>query len=337
MFRFASITLTMTALLAAALLLGGAFAWAALAYITVFAFAMDRLAALAAPDAPAGQEFPAGTTLSAVLGLAHLPLLFGGALALAGPGLATPVKLALFVALGLFFGQVSNANAHELIHRPGRALRRLGTTVYVTLLFGHHASAHPRVHHVWAATPRDPNSARLGEGFWRFALRAWSGSFREGYLAEAALRARSGRPHPYRAYGLGAVLCVTGVTLAGGVAALGWYLALCAYAQLQLLLSDYVQHYGLTRRETAPGKWEPVGPQHSWNAPHGFTSGLMLNAPRHSDHHANPARAYPGLRLDRARMPMLPHSLPVMASLALIPPLWRRRMDRRVARLRASA
>ena len=50
-----------------------------------------------------------------------------------------------------------------------------------------------------------------------------------------------------------------------------------------------------------------------------------------------PARAYPGLRLDPARMPMLPHSLPVMASLALVPPLWRRRMDRRVARLRASA
>ncbi|WP_342635569.1 hypothetical protein [Antarcticimicrobium luteum] len=54
----------------------------------------------------------------------------------------------------------------------------------------------------------------------------------------------------------------------------------------------------------------------------------MLNAPRHSDHHQNPARALPALRLD-GRMPVLPRSMPVMAVIALIPPLWRRIMDRR--------
>ncbi len=44
-------------------------------------------------------------------------------------------------------------------------------------------------------------------------------------------------------------------------------LALAAYAQMQLLLSDYVQHYGLRRKTSENGKPEPVGPQHSWNAP----------------------------------------------------------------------
>ena len=62
---------------------------------------------------------------------------------------------------------------------------------------------------------------------------------------------------------------------------------------------------------------------------------MTLNAPRHSDHHVTPARAYPALQLQAATMPMLPHSLPVMAVLALVPPLWRRIMDPRAARWRA--
>ena len=53
----------------------------------------------------------------------------------------------------------------------------------------------------------------------------------------------------------------------------------------------------------------------------------MLNAPRHSDHHSRPGVAYPGLRLDETRMPTLPHSLPVMALIALWPAKWRQIMD----------
>jgi alkane 1-monooxygenase len=102
------------------------------------------------------------------------------------------------------------------------------------------------------------------------------------------------------------------------------------------MLSDYVQHYGLSRRIMADGKPEPVGSRHSWNAPHLMSSALMLNAPRHSDHHANPARPFPALRLED-NMPMLPRSLPVMACVALFPRLWRRVMDPRVALLQEPA
>jgi alkane 1-monooxygenase len=97
-------------------------------------------------------------------------------------------------------------------------------------------------------------------------------------------------------------------------------------------MADYIQHYGLRRALTTSGKPEPVENAHSWNAPHWFSSSLMVNAPRHSDHHMNPARPYPALRLCDS-MPMLPHSLPVMAVIALFPPLWRRVMRRALARL----
>ncbi|SIS65720.1 alkane 1-monooxygenase [Roseivivax lentus] len=330
MARFTIITLTGAALLALGLWQGGAWAGAGLFYITVFTFFMDKIAALAAPDAPEGTEFPAGHGLSVLLGVLHFPLLYGGAAVIASGLHGVAPSVLLFFGLALFLGQVSNSNAHELIHRAGRAPRRLGVAVYVSLLFGHHASAHPRVHHVHAATDRDPNSARLGEGFWHFAARAWRGSFREGLRAESALRATARRGlHPYAVYGAGALASLGAVALLLGPAGLLVYAGLCLYAQLQLLLSDYVQHYGLRRAATGPGKAAPIGPAHSWNAPQGFSSGLMLNAPRHSDHHAHPGRAYPGLRLDRAEMPILPYALPVMAVIALVPPLWRRVMDRR--------
>ncbi|SDY44538.1 alkane 1-monooxygenase [Citreimonas salinaria] len=325
--RFAIVTIGVTALVAAGIAWGGAWAALAVASITVFAWALDRIAALSAPDR-AGQEFPSGAALSVALGLAHFPILFGAVAALASEGHGTLDKALIFVAASLFIGQVGNANAHELIHRKRRAMRLLGAAVYASILFGHHASAHLRVHHVHAASAGDPNSARLQEGFYSYAVRAWAGSFRAGWRAERRLRGGRGR-HPYWGYGAGSVASLTVAAALGGGAGIAALLAIAVYAQAQLLLSDYVQHYGLRRRRREDGRLEPVGPQHSWNAPHGFTSAMMLNAPRHSDHHARPARAYPGLELDREAMPMLPHSLPVMAVIALLPPLWFRVMDKR--------
>ncbi|MFZ7090173.1 alkane 1-monooxygenase [Primorskyibacter sp. 2E233] len=329
MARFTAVTGGMVVLLALAMAFGGLWAALALLYITVFTYFMDRISAAAVPDHP-GAEFPAGDGLSVALGLAHFPLLYGGVWAIAASALPAMDKLLIFFALALFLGQVSNSNAHELIHRSSRLMRRLGMAVYTSELYGQHASAHVRVHHVHAATDRDPNSARKGENFYAFAARAWMGELVEGFRAESRFRKGKGL-HPYVGYGLGALisgLLAWGIAGGAGIATL---LALSTYAQIQLLLSDYVQHYGLRRAAIAPGKWEPVGPQHSWNSPHGFSSALMLNAPRHSDHHANPSRPYPGLDLDRDRMPILPHSLPVMAVLALVPPVWRKVMDKRAA------
>lgn len=345
---FCLATLLPVALLIAAGLTGGIWTVLALFYMTGFVFVMDRLmprqsvarGGAGGVCAPAGQEPVPERILAAFLGLAHLGLLGVAVYAIGGDSaLGIWERLAGFFAFGLFFGQVSNANAHELIHQPARWPRRLGKAVYISLLFGHHCSAHPRVHHRWAASAMDPNSAAPGQSFYHFWPRAWIGSFRKGLQAENHLRAASRRrhllwSHPYLAY-IGGGGLVIGLAAAfagwGGVVTL---ILLCTYAQMQLLLSDYVQHYGLRRRRGADGRLEPVGPGHSWNAGQFFSSAVMLNAPRHSDHHMHPRRPYPALRLDPASMPVLPQSLPVMAALALWPGLWRRVMDPKLAALR---
>ena len=346
---FAVATLGPLAFLTFGAVFGGVLASGALGVLAILLPLADRIVPGAAPDAPDGAEFPAADRLSVALAVLHFAALALALFALTGgTGLSGWDRLAVFLGFGLFFGQVSNSNAHELIHRADRRLFRLGKWVYISLLFGHHTSAHRLVHHRFVASPDDPNSAQLGEGFWDFASRAWVGSFVAGFEMEQNLRAttppaqtlreRIRTLNPYYTYVLGGGAFVAAVMAFFGLGGLLAYLRLCAHAQLQILLADYVQHYGLSRRSITLDRLEPVGPQHSWDAPHPFSSLWMLNAPRHSDHHAHPARAYPALRLgaaDTPGRPVLPRSLPVMATLAMVPPLWRRMMDPRVAALSA--
>ena len=319
-------------MLAAACARGGAWAFGALALVTLVVHGLDRWTRggpALREDAGAAR---AGRVLNWGLAVAHLAILPWGVWRLAEGPDAWLVTLALFFALSLWLGQVSNSNAHEMIHASDRATRRMGAALCTTLLFGHHASAHPLVHHIHVATDADPNSARKGESFYRFWPRAWAGSFREGWRAETR-RGRRGLRHPYPWYLAGSAACLAlAWALAGPGGVLAWGLV-AVYAHSQLILVDYVQHYGLRRAPGPDGRPERQGPQHSWNAAPWYSAAMMLNAPHHSDHHLNAGRPFPALRLDPARMPVLPRGLPAMGALALVPPLWCRVMHRRLRAL----
>jgi alkane 1-monooxygenase len=304
----------------------------ALIYMTLFLALADQLLPRIADTAPEGAEFPAADGVLVVIGFAALLILPYGVRTLVNGGFSTIPRLSGGLALGLWMGQIAIPAAHELIHRGRFRFVRLGVAIYVVLLFGHHASAHRLVHHRLVATPDDPNTARAGESFYRFFRRAWWGSFRAGLAAENRLRREgrhlrgwSGLVHPYLVYlGGGALALGLAFALAGLSGVLVWA-ALALHAQAQLLLSDYVQHYGLSRDRRPDGTWLPQTAAHSWNAAAWLSGRMMLHAPRHSDHHLNPARPFPALRLPPVtEAPRLPWSLPTACTLALIPPLWRK-------------
>lgn len=106
---FAIVILSPVPFMVLAALFGGLAAWIAFLWIAVFIFALDELLARAAPDAPEGSEFPAADTLSKVLAGGHFGLLFLAVWALSGGTYLTfGSKVLVFLAFGLFFGQVSN-------------------------------------------------------------------------------------------------------------------------------------------------------------------------------------------------------------------------------------
>jgi alkane 1-monooxygenase len=316
-------------------------AWAALGYMALVVPLID----LSLPRVLDRRHVEVESdALPIVLGVLHLVLLPVTILGLSNAtGLDQPAQVALFAAVAMIFGQISCSNAHELIHK-GRALPNvLGRVVYATLFFGHHASAHPAVHHRFVATSDDPNSAAEGESLYRFLPRAWIGSFRAGLRVEIARLRRKGAPawgagNPFWGYGLFSALALTASAAIGGWGGIAAHLALGLLASAQLLTSDYVQHYGLRRARLADGRYEAVGPEHSWNAPDAFSRLMMLNAPLHSEHHLHPTRPFPQLgRPEGAEGPVLPYSLPIMAGIACIPPLWKRVMGRELERLSLAA
>lgn len=325
-FLFVSASLVPAICLLLAAVLAGPWPAIALLSMTFLVVAMDRF----------GPGFEASTsglrTLPVVIGVLHFPVLYISVWAIGREAhFDTSQALALFFASGLFVGQVSNACAHEMIHRSKRPLRMLGTGMYCSLLNGKHVSAHLHVHHVHAGTENDPNSAPLGRSYFRYAVSASLAELRDGLRIESQRHAKQpSRKHPFVVYWGSAVASLAIAAGLSGFQGVLMLLLIALYAQMQLLLSDYVQHYGLRRRMRPDGKLEPMGPAHSWNAPQPWSGALTMNAPLHSDHHAAPSRDFAELRLDPSTMPMLPYSLPVMGAIALCPPLWRRLMDHRV-------
>ena len=326
MTSFALATLMPVPLLLLATLFGGWWALLALSYLALFTFMLDEWTSVIVPPVD-GREFPTTDQLSIALAATHFLLLLVVMLGLTGvSGLGWFSSILLFLATGLYLGQVSNANAHELIHNSDRRLFKLGMWIYISMLIGHHTSAHRLVHHRYVATGDDPATADMDETFYDYAQRAWTGGFRAGYEMEQVMNQKldgKKRTHPYLIYCAGAAGFAFGVTVLFGFGGLVAFVMLAAFAQTQLLLSDYVQHYGLQRRRLPGGTVEQVRAEHSWNAPHWFTGTMMLNAPRHSDHHTDPKKPFAELRLPVANSaPMLPCSLPAMCAIALYPPLF---------------
>lgn len=311
--------------------MGGAWAWGALLYMTALVACMDRLIAAHSENADPEAEFPASEALLVLLGVAHFAVLGAALWCVAGPsGFGVSERVALGAGVGLIFGQISHPVAHELIHKRPRIMRWLGQWIYTSMLAGHHASAHLLIHHVYVGSDKDPNSAPRGENFYRYMLRVTRQSFHAALKVENQRRERAGKPvftHPYVLYLGGAGAALAAVWAGFGLLGLGAFLSIMAHGQVQILMSDYVQHYGLRRRVLPSGRLEPVGPQHSWNAPDVFSSFLMVNAPRHSDHHMSPQKDYPALELDPHQMPYLPYPLPTMGVIALLPKIWFRLMN----------
>lgn len=250
--------------------------------------------------------------------------------------LATWEKLLLFYGVGVMSGGIGIVYAHELMHQKNNLERWLGDLLMASVLYSHFRSEHLLVHHIHVGTPRDPVTARYNEGFHRFFWRVLRDCPRSAFSAEKAMLARKGRPwhdaaNPFWRYWALQGGMVGLVLIVGGWAGLGLFLFAAFIAVSLLELTNYIEHYGLTRKHLGGDKYEHVQPRHSWNASHRVSNWLLINLQRHSDHHYKPNRRFPLLQTySEIDAPQLPLGYPAMTLFALIPPLWRKHMNPKV-------
>lgn len=248
-----------------------------------------------------------------------------------GEGGATGV-FSLAVSVGICGGVFGVLCAHAMIHSRTRWHRPLALLMLTGIGYRHFRIAHLHGHHRFAATLRDPSTARLGESFYSFFVRSvvsqWVLAWRFERERVRARRLPMGHNRMLQD------LLIVSALYAGLLGCLGGkavaFLALeSMVAVIVLELFNYVAHYGLMR-----GQGEALAEHHSWNSA-GAANLLIFNMGHHSAHHQNPSAAYPKLQPAQQRY-ILPGGYAGAILLALVPSLWRKVIHPRLSAAGAS-
>lgn len=235
--------------------------------------------------------------------------------------------------MGLLCGTFGINVGHELGHRTNKLEQTLAKMLLLSSLYMHFFIEHNKGHHKRVATPDDPSSARYGEPVYLFYFRTIFLS----YFSAWHIANRDAKKKDFAAFSLHnemiqfqliqiAFIVLIGVTF-GWMSAL--YFILAAIQGVLLLETvNYIEHYGLQRKQIGEGKWERAMPEHSWNSNHVIGRVMLFELSRHSDHHYLASRKYQVLR-HHENSPQMPTGYPGMMLLSLVPPIWFYVMNKR--------
>ena len=229
-------------------------------------------------------------------------------------------------SMGLLCGSFGINVGHELGHRVKPVEQWLAKLSLTTSLYAHFFIEHNKGHHKNVATPEDPSSARLHEPLYFFYFRTVFGSLISAWKIAADETQKKNKPvfswhnELLQLFFIQAILLAFIVYFFGPLACLFFILA-AAIGALLLETINYIEHYGLSRKLQAGGKYERAMPHHSWNSNHVVGRLMLFELSRHSDHHYLASRKYQILR-HHDNAPQMPTGYPGMMMLSLIPPLW---------------
>jgi alkane 1-monooxygenase len=240
------------------------------------------------------------------------------------------------LSMGVLCGVFGINVAHELGHRLSKAERRLAKVSLASSLMMHFYVEHNKGHHKHVATPHDPASARYDESIYTFFARAIPGVYLSAWHIENndtkkkygtiwSVHNEMIMAHVYQGLIILAIAIISNslVTTICFVAA-----ALIGIMLLECI--DYIQHYGLQRNLKESGLYERVQAHHSWDSHYPLGRLMLFELTRHSDHHYLASKKYQVLNAHDTA-PQLPTGYPGTIILALVPPLWFKVMNKRIA------
>ncbi|NBC07897.1 MAG: alkane 1-monooxygenase [Bacteroidetes bacterium] len=255
-------------------------------------------------------------------------------------GLATYEVVGMTCSVGLILGTAGINVAHELGHRASWHERLMAKALLLPELYTHFIIEHNLGHHKHVATPEDPASAREGELVYAFWFRSVTGGYLNAWKLERERLQRQGKAvlswhNEMVRFTLLQIAYLAAIGWVFGWALVPYAIAIAVFGFLMLESVNYIEHYGLQRQRTSSGRYERVGPQHSWNSDHELGRIFLYELTRHSDHHFKASRKYQILR-HQEQSPQLPTGYPGSILLSLVPPLWfsiMRGKSRKVERL----
>ncbi len=268
----------------------------------------------------------------------NLPIVYGvlfyGLSEVVSSSLETYEFIGLVFSVGIVLGVNGINVAHELGHRQASKERFIGKALLLPSFYMHFYIEHNFGHHLHAATPEDPATARYNQtvySFWftstiRQYISAWD--IQKKLLKNYKLTFFSKHNDMFwyliiQAIYLLIVFSIFGLT--------GLLFAILTGIVGFILLEtvNYIEHYGLLRLKKSSGRYERVREIHSWNSNHVIGRIVLYELTRHSDHHFKSSKKYQILDC-HDESPQMPFGYPTSMVLSLFPPLWFKIMNKRV-------
>lgn len=239
--------------------------------------------------------------------------------------------------MGLLCGTFGINVGHELGHRVNQFEQGLAKALLLTSLYMHFFTEHNKGHHKRVATPDDPSSARYGEMIYVFYFRTIIFSYLGAWHIANEEQKKKGRPvfslrNEMIQFHLIQLAFIALIAFVFGWLITLYFLAAALIGILLLETVNYIEHYGLQRKQLPDGKYERALPAHSWNSDHIIGRLMLFELSRHSDHHYMASRKYQVLR-HHDDAPQMPTGYPGMMILSLVPPAWFYVMNRKIKQL----
>jgi alkane 1-monooxygenase len=184
--------------------------------------------------------------------------------------------------MGLLCGTFGINVGHELGHRVNKMEQWFAKALLTTSLYQHFFIEHNKGHHKNVATPQDPSSARYNEIIYFFYFRTIVFSYLSAWKIANSEQIKKGLPK----WNFGNEMIQAHIIQTLFTAIIFWYFGwqaglyfiAAAFIGITLLETvNYIEHYGLQRKETAPGKYERTLARHSWNSNHPLGRIMLLN------------------------------------------------------------
>ena len=245
-----------------------------------------------------------------------------------------PFSIALvlpIITMGILCGTIAINVAHELGHRHKKLEQFLAKSRLMTSLYMHFYIEHNRGHHKNVATPHDPATARKNENLYAYLVRCISSTYLSAWKIENDRLERNNKfaysfKNAMIQFSLVQTLFLLIIYSLFGLQALICFVLAAAVGFVLLECIEYIEHYGLTRDEIKPGIYARVEEQHSWNCNKILGRLILFELPLHPAHHKNSSIQYQALQSTQ-KAPEMPYGYPTMILLALIPPLWFKKIN----------
>ncbi len=268
----------------------------------------------------------------------NLPIVFGlviyALFIVSTESLVTYELVGLIFSIGIVLGVNGINVAHELGHRQTTNERFIGKALLLPSFYMHFYIEHNYGHHLHAATPEDPATARYNQSVYSFWLTSTIRQYLNAWrIQEKLLKNRASRFLGiyndmlwYTVFQLSYLLLI-GILLGTTALMFAFFVGIVGFVLLETV--NYIEHYGLLRLRTKSGRYERVKEMHSWNSNHVIGRIVLYELTRHSDHHYKSSKKYQILDC-HDESPQMPFGYPTSMVLSMIPPLWFKIMNKRI-------